>query len=58
MKSNDSLFHIPFIVVLIVLGIGATTLVNAGFSSSKTQEQMLKLETEYEGYRDGVKDSR
>lgn len=56
-KTNDSLFHLPFIAVLIVLGIAGTTLVNAGLNSGKTDQQIQQLETEYRGYRDGVKDA-
>lgn len=57
-KTNDSLFHLPFIVVLIVLGVGLTQLVNSGLQSSKTDAELQKLTTEYQGYQSGVKDSR
>lgn len=58
MKSNDSLFHLPFIIVLITLAIGATSLVNAGLNSGKTEQELMKLEQKFDGYTNGVKDSR
>ena len=56
-NTNDGLFHIPFIAVLIVLAMGATHLYNSGLTADKTQKQLEKVETQFDGYKDGVRDS-
>jgi len=57
-KTNDGLFHVPFIVLLVLSAIAGTSLINAGLNSGKTDAELQKIQTEYRGYQDGVKDSR
>lgn len=58
MKVNDSLFHLPFIVLLVLCAIAGTSLINAGLNSGRTEQELLKLEQKFDGYQTGVKDSR
>lgn len=56
-NTNDGIFHLPMITVLIVLAIGFTQLINQGMNAGKTEQELQKVETQFNGYKEGVKDS-
>lgn len=55
-KSNDTFWHIPFILVIIIGAVAATQLINTGLSKNSDADRLEKLEQRFDGYQDGVKD--
>lgn len=56
--KNDSIFHLPFIAVLLLIAMATVQLVNTGVKNANDGSRLEKLEEKFEGYQSGVKDSR
>ena len=57
-QKNHISLHVYVLGGLVALAFCITQLANLSSYSSQQREQLQKIETEYNGYQSGVKDSR
>lgn len=56
--SNDSFWHLPFILLLVLGAVVGSQYVTGSFKSANDEAQSELLKKEYEGYQKGVLQSR